>query len=64
MGKESIDLDKLTEAMTEWYSQTIANPDGEDFNIGDIIAAPFDVDEKMYVNAINHLSKFMLRIRC
>jgi len=53
MGRESIDLDKLTESMTDWYTQlqlagaSLSNPDETEFSLGEIIAAPFDVDSKM-----------------
>lgn len=46
MGHESIDLDKLTESMTEWYSQFPPEP-LLGLSAGEIIAAPFDVDGKM-----------------
>jgi hypothetical protein len=53
MGRESIELDKLTDSMTEWYTQlqmagaASTNPLDNEFDVGDIIAAPFDVDSKM-----------------
>lgn len=45
-GRDSIELDKLTETMTEWYSKTPAE-ESPSLSIGEIVAAPFEVDGKM-----------------
>ncbi|CAG7826662.1 unnamed protein product [Allacma fusca] len=52
VGQDSIELDKLGEAMTDHYSRENSrkgteDPEG-DFQVGDIVASPFQLDDKMY----------------
>jgi tudor domain-containing protein 2 len=51
VGQESIELDKLGDIMTDFYHREYPRDSDEpetDFAVGDIVAAPFQLDDKMY----------------
>ncbi|ODM99995.1 Tudor and KH domain-containing protein [Orchesella cincta] len=48
VGRDSVELDKLCESMTDYYSGQNEPRDENQFNVGDIVAAPFEVDGKIY----------------
>lgn len=47
MGRDSIELDKLCDTMTDYYHAHPNDRSEPQFNVGDIVAAPFEVDGKM-----------------
>lgn len=51
-GRKSNELDKLTERMTEWYEEKERKEkkmtELEEVNVGDIVAAPFNMDSSWY----------------
>ncbi|CAL8089336.1 unnamed protein product [Orchesella dallaii] len=56
VGRDSIELDKLCESMTDFYSGRNEPREDSQFNVGDIVAAPFEVDCKIYRAKIMQIS--------
>jgi len=61
VGPDSIKLDQLFESMTDYYARTAKE---EVFNVcvGDIVAATFDVDAKMYRAKVLEIAKSEIEI--
>jgi len=60
VGRESIELDKLSDMMTEHYRGS--PPEDTIFNVDDIVAAPFDYDSKMYRGRVLRVDEDMMEI--